>query len=226
MFTVKRIGEIVRQLDALRFPKIVPLTGWKMQVRSGETRPNCADLGGDWQEIPEAGFWGGHMEYRVFSGKVVIPEAFAGEYTQFRLITGKEGEWDGTNPQFTVYVNGTLRQGFDVNHNYLCLSESAVPGTEYDIFLSAFTGTQNFHLRFDASLRSVDAETEGLYYDLKLPWQAMELLDDQEPAYLELEELLTRAINALDLRKPYSASYRRSVAEAREILKQGLIRVI
>ncbi len=29
MFTVKRIGEIVRQLDALRYPISVPLTGWK-----------------------------------------------------------------------------------------------------------------------------------------------------------------------------------------------------
>ncbi len=38
MFTVKRIGEIVRQLDALRYPISVPLTGWKTQVRSGETR--------------------------------------------------------------------------------------------------------------------------------------------------------------------------------------------
>lgn len=225
MFAVKRIGEIVHQLDALRFPKTIPLPGWRMQVRPGETRPDSRDLSGSWQEIPEAGIWGGHMEYRVFAGKAVIPEDFAGEYTEFRLVTGKEGEWDAANPQFTVYVNGVLRQGFDVNHTHLCISESAVPGTEYDIFLSAFTGTQNFHLLFDASLRSVDAETEGLYYDLKLPWQSMELLDEQDPAYLELEALLTRAVNALDLRKPHSPAYCRSVAQARAILKEGLYTV-
>ncbi len=55
MFTVKRIGEIVRQLDALRYPISVPLKGWKTQVRSGETRPNCLDTGGQWEQIPAFG---------------------------------------------------------------------------------------------------------------------------------------------------------------------------
>ena len=207
MFTVKRLGEIIKQLSRLRYPESIPVTGFKMQHRSGETRPDPAVLNGDWTEIPAHAFWGGDQEYRVFSGKAVIPEAFRGKIVEFQLLTGREGLWDATNPQFSVYVDGQLRQGFDTNHTALTLTEDAVPGTSYDLFLSAFTGTQNFHLQFNPSLRVLDPVTEKLYYDLLLPWQSMCLLDKEDAAYLELAELLTRAVNLLDMRKPCSPAY-------------------
>ena len=33
MFTEERIGEILHQLDALRYPQQIPLGGWLMQKR-------------------------------------------------------------------------------------------------------------------------------------------------------------------------------------------------
>ena len=35
--------------------------------------------------------------------------------------TGKEGQWDATNPQFIVYVNGENTQALDVNHTWMPL---------------------------------------------------------------------------------------------------------
>ena len=222
MFTVKRLGEIIKQLSRLRYPESVPVTGFKMQHRPGESRPDPAVMDGEWTDVPDHAFWGGDQEYRVFSGKAVIPEAFRGKIVEFQLLTGREGLWDATNPQFSVYVNGELRQGFDTNHTALTLTEDAVPGTSYDLFLSAFTGTQNFHLQFNPSLRVLDPVTEKLYYDLLLPWQSMSLLNKDDAAYLELAFILTRAVNLLDMRKPGSQAYYESVAKAEELLTQAL----
>ena len=224
MFTVKRIGEIIKQLSHLRYPDSVGLDGWKMQVRSGETRPDPAVMDGDWEDVPASSFWGGHQEYRIFSGKATIPEHFQGKCVEFQLLTGKEGYWDATNPQFSVYVDGVLRQGFDTNHTAIRLTEDALAGRTYDLFLSAFTGTQNFHLKFDASLRTVDPVTEKLYYDLLIPWQAISLLNREEQAYLDVADVLNRAVNLLDMRKPGSDAYYESVAKAEEVLTGALYR--
>ena len=222
MFTVKRLGEILKQLSALRYPQSVPIPGWKMQIQPGETRPDASVLDGEWSDVPETSFWGGDQEYRVFAGRATIPGEFRGKIVEFQLLTGREGQWDATNPQFSVYVNGELRQGFDTNHTSVVLTENAVPGETFDLFLSAFTGTQNFHLRFDAALRTVDAATEKLYYDLLLPWQTLSLLNKEDSAYLELADILTRAVNLLDMRKPGSPAYYRSVEAAEALLTESL----
>ena len=207
MFTVNRIGEITNQLSQLRYPDSIRVQEWKIQIQHGETRPDPSIMDGEWTDIPPSGIWGGDREYRVFRGKVVIPEHFHGKCVDFQLLTGQEGQWDATNPQFSVYVDGVLRQGFDVNHTALRLTDNAVAGTTYDLFLSAFTGTQNFHLQFNTSLRTVDPVTEKLYYDLLIPWQVLCLLEKDDPAYLELAEILTGAVNLLDMRKPGSKAY-------------------
>ena len=222
MFTVKRLGEIIQQLSRLRYPASVPITGWKMQVRKGETRPDPAVMDGQWTDVPASAFWGGDKEYRVFSGKAVIPDDFQGKCVEFQLLTGREGLWDATNPQFSVYVDGVLRQGFDTNHTSLRLTDDAVAGSEYDLFLSAFTGTQNFHLQFNATLRTVDTVTEKLYYDLLIPWQVISILEKDDPAYLEVSDVLTRAVNLLDMRKPGSATYYNSIKEAEAVLTDAL----
>lgn len=224
MFTVKRLGEIINQLSRLRYPDTVAINGWKMQTRNGETRPHPDIMDGNWTDVPASSFWGGDQEYRIFSGKAVIPEKFHGKCVEFQLLTGREGLWDATNPQFSVYVDGVLRQGFDTNHTAVQLTDNAVAGTSYDLFLSAFTGTQNFHLQFNATLRTVDPVTEKLYYDLLVPWQVISLLDKEDPAYLEVADILTRTVNLLDLRKPGSEAYYGSIDAAEKLITEALYR--
>ena len=117
---------------------------------------------------------------------VTIPEEFAGKCVVFQLTTGREGEWDATNPQFTIYVNGKLVQGLDVNHREVILAEKAAAGETYRIILSAFTGDQNFSLRLDACLRVLDRVTEKYFYDLNVPYQTARLLPEDSQAYLTI----------------------------------------
>ena len=105
MFTVQRIGEIIRQLGVLRYPARLALSGWKMSRQKGETKPTPVQNNGQWSEIPDNGVWGGNYEYYAFQGSIVIPEAFAGKTVDFILSTGKEEQWAATNPQFSLYVN-------------------------------------------------------------------------------------------------------------------------
>ena len=163
MFTEERIGELLKQLCVLRHPQHVSLDDWQMQVRSGESRPSPEDDQGTWQALPADSIWGGHSQYLAFRSRITIPAAFAGLPVEFTLRTGKEGEWDATNPQFTVYVDGVLRQGFDVNHEELRLTDCAEAGETHELFLSAFTGVQNFHLTFDAGLQTVCLPVDHLY---------------------------------------------------------------
>ena len=222
MFTEERIGELLKQLCVLRHPQHVSLDDWQMQVRSGESRPSPEDDQGTWQALPADSVWGGHSQYLAFRSRITIPAAFAGLPVEFTLRTGKEGEWDATNPQFTVYVDGVLRQGFDVNHEELRLTDCAEAGETHELFLAAFTGVQNFHLTFDAGLQTVCLPVDHLYYDLLIPWQTACLLDSEEQAYRTLISALTEAVNALDLRKPGSQAFLDSVDRAQQLIQAAL----
>ena len=222
MFTEERIGEIIKQLSELRFPLSVPLYGFQMKAVSGETRPDPQHMDGGWTDVCKDLVWGGNAEYRCFRGLVTIPEEFDGRIVEFELRTGREGEWDATNPQFTAWVDGELRHGLDVNHRTVRLSDCAEKGHTYEIFLSAFTGTQNFRLTFDARLQALDPQVTELYYDLLVPYQTARLLDVESASYLELISTLEKAVNVLDLRKPYSGAFTASIAESDAILKSAL----
>jgi len=222
MFELNRIGEIVKQLSPLRTPQKVKLPDWQMRRTGGESRPVPTCLEGTWEALPASTIWGGHFAYFAFRSTVRIPTEMAGLPVEFTLRTGREGGWDATNPQFTLYVNGQLRQGLDVNHCECRLTDAAVAGECFDIFLSAYTGTNGFQLNFDAGLQTVDVLTEQLYYDLLVPWQTAGLLETDDPAYIELMADMTAAVNLLDLRKPGSAAYRASAQQAVDYLKETL----
>lgn len=221
MFEEERIGEILKQLDSLRNPLSVPQNGWKMHRTSGETKPSPLNDSGDWTDVTDGIVWGGHMEYWCFSGRVTVPEAMAGQTVEFVLRTGKEGEWDATNPQFTAYVDGALTHGLDVNHRTVRLSECAEAGKSYDIYLSAFTGNQNFHLYFDAALQTVDAAVTEFYYDLSALWQTACMLPPESREYLVLMPVMVSAVNALDMRRTDNEAFRESIAAADSILKKA-----
>lgn len=165
--------------------------------------------------------WGGHHEYYCFAGDVVIPERFAGKCVVFELVTGREGEWDATNPQFSIYVNKKLVQGLDVNHREIVLSENAIPGEKYEIVLSAFTGDQNFHLRLDSRLKVLEREIEQYYYDINVPYQVAKLLPPDSRDYYNILTALNDSLNLLDLRVEYSEGFYASLKRAQDNIRTG-----
>ena len=48
-----------------------------------------------------------------------VPEAAEGREYRLVATTGREGQWDATNPQCTVFIDGeTAYQAFDTNHTW------------------------------------------------------------------------------------------------------------
>ena len=111
-------------------------------------------------------FGSGWDSHAWFYFKVKVPKEMTGKPVRLYVYTDKEG-WDAANPQFICYVDGVMRQGLDTNHTYVTLEGK----DEYDIYLYAYTGAKIESARLFARLAGVDYDVEGLYYDIKVPFE-------------------------------------------------------
>lgn len=214
----ERIGKMLEYIQQQMYPKKMEIPSYKM-IRTEEKFSDVANLDTSaWEEFSCRQIWGGHREYYWFETFVTIPEAFDGECVTYELITGKEGNWDATNPQFTIFVDGVLRQGLDINHREIVIAEKAEAGKTYRIVLSAFTGDQNFSLKLDSALKVLDRKTEKYYYDLKVPYDTARLLSEDDQAYITIIQALNESLNLLDMRKEGSPAYYESLARAQEYI--------
>lgn len=214
----ERIGKMLEYLQQQIYPASLEIRDYKM-LRTEEKFQDIEHLNtSSWQEFSREQIWGGHREYYWFETKVTIPEGFGGKCVVYELQTGREGEWDATNPQFTIFVNGKLVQGLDVNHREIILSEAANTGEEYRIILSAFTGDQNFSLKLDSRLKVLDKKTEKYFYDVSVPYETARLLQPDDRNYITIIQKLNDSLNLLDMRKEGSEAYYESLKKAQEFL--------
>lgn len=216
----QRIGKFLSYLEGQMYPKSMELRNIRF-IKTEERFADVANLDtSHWKKFDGREFWGGHREYYWFDMTAVVPEELAGQCLCFNLLTGREGLWDATNPQFTCYVNGVLRQGLDVNHREVLLTECARAGEQFRIVLSAFTGDQNFNLKLQASLRVLDRLTEQYYYDIKVPYDVACLLDSQDKDYIAIIRTVNESVNLVDFRREGSVEYFDSIRRADEYMQR------
>lgn len=222
MFEEERIGEFLKQIKERTVLSVMPLSDVMMAKTCGETRPvPGSDSRLEWEKVSDETIWGGDNEYFAFKATAEPGKDMCGREVVFSLETGREGEWDATNPQFTAFINGRLRQGMDVNHTTVLLSPCAKEGEKYEIFLSAFTGIQNFRLLFRACLKALDRKAADLYYDLLAPYETARVLEKDDDDYGKIIRVLTEAVNMLDLRRTGSEEYYAGIEKAEEILRSA-----
>ena len=110
VFTAERIGRLVKDLERMVYPLSVDVGRFKMKKTQERYRePDGLDTSG-WEDFTASDRWGGHNEHYWFDTAVEIPPEMDGACVAFEITTGREKEWDATNPQFTVYVDGKLLQ--------------------------------------------------------------------------------------------------------------------
>lgn len=217
-FIKERIGKLIEYIGQGVYPLSVPVTDYRYKV----TKERYTDIAGldtsDWQMIHKDHLWGGHREYYWFETTVTVPEEFAGKCVVFELKTGAEGGWDALNPQFSIYMDGRRVQGLDVNHREIIISENARAGETHRLIMSAFTGDTNYHLLMDGALKVLDRATEHYYYDIKVPYDAARLLNEEDAACITILQCLNDSLNLLDMREEGSEAYYESLARAQEYL--------
>lgn len=215
----ERIGELLRQLASMEYPQRLEITGWRENNRCFPITDEISLLEEGWERARLNQGSGTHLGLAV---TVTVPESMDQLPLELAVATGHEGEWDATNPQMAAYVNGKLRQGLDVNHRRIYLTDCAKAGETFEIFLSVYTGEAGSIREWKSELLALDEKVRTLYYDLLVPWQALELMDAGSREYEELLQLLNRAVNFLDFRCGYSESFLESVEGAEEALQDGI----
>ena len=162
--------------------------------------------------------WGGQADAHAwFYTKISVPEEYKKGRVELEVSTQIEKEWDATNPQFIVYVNGEIRQGLDINHRSVVLDGDG----EYEIHIYAYTGSNvTKKLNFNARLISVNEAVERLFYNLSIPEAVLCFTVENSAEYVEILNYMNNALNLLDWRGHTEADFESSVVRANEYLEK------
>lgn len=152
-----------------------------------------------------------------FKTKLKTPPAQDGKELFFRLTTGHEDEWDATNPQGLIYLNGQIVQGLDINHTTVQLDFD----TEYDIKIYFYTGTglNGEHLEFIPELISEDTKIRDIYYDIHVPYDAAKCFDEDNDNYITIMKHLDEAVKKINFLVPKSPEFYESIDDASAYMK-------
>ena len=205
-FVKERVNVICQELARLSISQKIKITD--MQVKNGcYITPAEADA----SEEPGLRNGDGGAEHYWFRTTITVPESFDGKNLWMRVHAGLDDWDDGRNPQFLLFANGEVIQGMDINHREVLVRENAKAGEKIQLDLQSYTGTLHSEFRLLADLEEHDAKIEEIYYDLIVPMQGLNRMDEDNKTRLDLETELTNTINLLDLRKPYSKEFYASI---------------
>ena len=169
--------KIQKTCELLKEFSVIPLfdvTGLEA-VQCGYKEDNTPPASG-WQ--PMTYLVGEHTHYWV-RGKFRTPAAEPNYRYMLNFHTGVSG-WDAMNPQGLLYLNGKMVQGLDTNHMEAFLE----PDQEYEMYIYFYTGVANGPFPLDITVVKLDPQTEGLYYDLEVPREALDFLLERNDALI------------------------------------------
>lgn len=218
-FEIERMERLIQDIGQLRYRMSVPVVQYKMaegKFQGGE----CCDTS-DWADYRIDTPWASLDAHRWLRTEIEIPAEMDGEHVEFQLISGREGQWDATNPQMLFYINGQLIQGVDVNHREVTISKCAKAGQRYEIAMLIYSGTVPGDLIFRSNLIVLDDAVQKFYYDFLIPVQSARLLKKSDEDHCRrILCKLDAAASALDLRQKYSKRFYASLEQADAILVQ------
>ncbi len=194
---------------------------WNLKTLVSEVELEGVECGYKTDNMPPAEGWGrleslnGADRHYWLRGRFQTPPAEDGYFYLLKCSTGQSG-WDATNPQGLLYLNGKMVQGLDVNHREAYLE----PDTAYELYNYVYSGDFEAPYFWNTSVIKVDAEAEQLYYDLLVPLEALQGINENTVEYAETLKVLERAANLIDLRAIGSAEYRASIQAARALMKE------
>ncbi len=203
------ISELVyRKLGDIKDIEMCPTDGYK----KGNNPPEFG-----WKKCDESILFSGMDEHYWFRTKLHTPCVSDGDYLVIRSTTGREGAWDATNPQGLLYLNGKMVQGLDTNHTEAYVDAD----TDYTVHNYFYLGTYpGGVIQYRMALYAVNKDVEKLYYDIKIPFDACQMLSSDDGEYLRMMSVLVDAVRLVDFREPYSESFLASVKAAVDFMEK------
>jgi len=216
-FVKDKIEVLTKKLKSLSEQKLSPVEFEYVYVPEYK-KENKPPQNADWKKYIPLTMLGGVDQHYWFRFNLPKVEKKDGKELRLYVRTGKEGQWDATNPQGIVYLNGKTTQGLDTNHYWVSLEYDK----DYDVLIYYYTGmAKNCNCAIEIELVEADTQVEQLYYDLQVPLEVLDLLSQDNENYTKILNALNRTVLLLDLRHPYSEEFNASIDKAREyILKE------
>lgn len=161
--------------------------------------------------------WGGKDRHYWFLARIASDQEAKGKERRVILSTGDTDLWNTDNPQIMVYADGKLKGTMDMNHQEMILDSG-----EAECLLAFYAYSNNkartnfFHL----DVAVYEEEVAKLYYDLKVLFEAGEMLPEEDLERIKAWKALNDCVNRIDLRCPGSEAFYQSVREAERFIQE------
>lgn len=186
-------------------------------VKSGYKKSNTPPADG-WALMDESVHLEGRDTHFWIRGRFHTPIVDENVYLVLEATTGKEGQWDATNPQGLLYLNGKMVQGYDTNHTEAFLEAD----TEYQMYNYIYLGMQSDPIQLRMRICGIDRRVERLYYDVLVPYEACLLLEENSDDYIRMMGVLEQTANLVDMRQIFSDAYYQSIENAIRFIQREL----
>lgn len=219
-FELERMGRLAADLQKLIIKDQEEITEYF--VKSGKDPSGATCSVENWEAIDIRNPWRTLDDHRWFRRKIRIPEKMAGQKAVLSIVTGREGQWDATNPQMLLYLDGNLIQAADVNHRELLITECGEAGEEHELAILAYSGSVPGDLVIHTYLQAIDETVRKICYDISVPLDTARLIYNvDEDNCRKILMVLAAAGDVLDMRVPYSENFYASLKKAEQILKEA-----
>lgn len=162
--------------------------------------------------------WGGRDRHYWFLVRLSPDKEWKGKERRVILSTGDTDLWNTDNPQIMVYVDGAFRGTMDMNHQEMILDD---PEREHSLAFYAYSNNQAKSNFFHLDVAGYEEDVARLYYDMKVPFDSGELLEEEDLERIEAWKILNQCVSLVDFRCPGSEEFYKSVEKADAFLREN-----
>lgn len=213
-----RIRTILRTLDQARRSDVFHPTDIRMKPFAYGEDSVMREDPAIWAVFPKDGTWGAPDSHFAFQVDIALPESFRGREAVVRVGTGATDIWNTDNPQMFAFINGRSICAMDMNHHEIPLRPILGEAETFRFGLHAYVNSRSATNFLEISVAVMHPEIEALYYDLKVPFEVASLLREDDLEALRTLQILSAAVNRLDLRKLGSEAFRESASACAAML--------
>lgn len=220
-----KIERYLKDLKSLLNQKEIAVEHFKKYSAEIEEKrlPNFSKKeGGDFR-IGER--WGGRGHSCWFKTQIEVPANWKLEQGNIYLeiIPGRGHSGNLKGAESLLYLNGNVLQGLDRNHSLVKLTKKELEERNLKIVLKAFSGLEVGKHQFQkAALVYRNKNVEEYYYLAQSFFKSIKTMESGKNLRQKLINLLNQSLNIIDFRKPRSAEFLGTAAEALSYLQESL----